>query len=143
MSLYNMLMGFNPACVLIMPMLGRKQEEYPRFRDCFITEENNIAIYTRVGGGNRNCGYGEEELYEDENFLTTYDDDYDCTYATYEFKVPEKWRADFDLIVGGKQNEVSKEYVDYVKEFYPKLAEQGVIDKAFRIDHPAEKGGVE
>lgn len=141
MSLYNMLMGFNPACVLIMPMLSRKQEEYPRFRDCFVTEENNIAIYTRVGGGNRDCGYGEEELYKDENFLTTYDDDYDCTYATYEFKVPEKWKADFDLIVGGKQNEVSKEYVDYVKEFYPKLAEQGVIDKIFGIDHPTEKGG--
>ena len=85
----NMIMGFNPACVLIMPMLGRKQEEYPRFRDCFVTEENNIAIYTRVGGGNRGCGYGEEELYKDENFLTTYDDDYDCTYATYEFKVPK------------------------------------------------------
>ena len=143
MSLYNMLMGFNPACVLIMPMLGRKQEEYPRFRDCFVTEENNIAIYTRVGGGNRCCGYGEEELYKDENFLTTQDDDYDCTYATYEFKVPEKWKADFDLIVGGKQNEVSKEYVDYVKEFYPKLAEQGVIDKAFRIDHSTEKGGAQ
>lgn len=142
MSLYNMIMGFNPACVLIMPMLGRKQEEYPRFRDCFVTEENNIAIYTRVGGGNRNCGYGEEELYKDKNFLTTYDDDFDCTYATYEFKVPKKWRADFDLIVGGKQNEVSKEYVDYVKKFYPKLAEQGVIDKIFGIDHPTEKGGV-
>lgn len=141
MSLYNMLMGFNPACVLIMPMLGRKQEEYPRFRDCFITEENNIAIYTRVGGGNRNCGYGEEELYEDENFLTTYDDDYDCTYATYEFKVPEKWRADFDLIVGGKQNEVSKEYVNYVKKFYPELDEQGVIDKIFGVDRPTEKDG--
>ena len=27
MSFYNILMGFNPACVLIMPMLGRKQEE--------------------------------------------------------------------------------------------------------------------
>ena len=141
MSFYKMLMGFNPACVLIIPMLGRKQEEYPRFRDCFVTEENNIAIYTRVGGGNRDCGYGEEELYKDENFLTTYDDDYDPTYATYEFKVPEKWKADFDLIVGGKQNEVSKEYVDYVKEFYPKLAEQGVIDKVLGIDNQTEKGG--
>lgn len=131
MSLYNMLMGFNPACVLIMPMLGRKQEEYPRFRDCFVTEENNIAIYTRVGGGNRGCGFGEEELYVDENFLETYDDDFDCTYATYVFKVPEKWKGDFDLIVNGKLQEVSKEYVNYVKEFYPKLAEKGIIDMIF------------
>lgn len=131
MSLYNMMMGFNPACVVIMPMLGRKQEEWPRFRDCFITDEKNIAIYTRVGGGNRNCGYGEEELYKDENFLATYDDEYDNTYATYEFKVPGKWKADFDLIIEGKSSEVSQEYINHVKKFYPKLAAEGVIDKIF------------
>lgn len=132
MSLYNMINGFNPACLLIMPMLGRKQEEWPRFRDCFVTDEGNIAIYTRVGGGNRGCGYGEEELYKDPNFITTYDDDYDCTYATYEFRVPEKWKADFDLIVSGKFSDVSDEYVSYLKEFYPILAEKGVINKIFR-----------
>jgi hypothetical protein len=126
-----MLMGFNPACVAIMPMLGRKQNEYPRFRDCYVTDEGNIAIYTRVGGGNRDCGYGEEELYKDENFITTYDDEYDNTYGTYEFRVPEKWKADFNKIINGKSNEVSKEYIDYVKAFYPKLTEEGVIDKIF------------
>ena len=131
MSLYNMLMGFNPACVVIMPMLGRKQEEWPRFRDCFVTEEGNIAIYTRVGGGNRNCGYGEENLYYDEHFIKTYDDEYDTTYGTYEFKVPEKWKADFDKIIDGRADEVSDEYLTYVKEFYPKLAAEGVIDKIF------------
>ena len=129
MSLYNMINGFNPACVLIMPMLGRKQDEYPRFRDCFVTEEKNIAIYTRVGGGNRNCGYGEEELYKDENFLTTYDDEYDSTYATYEFKVPEKWKADFDKILCGDFASVSVEYIEYLKQFYPKFVEQGLFEK--------------
>ena len=131
MSLYNMVNGFNPACVLIMPMLGRTQDEYPRFRDCFVTEEKNIAIYTRVGGGNRNCGYGEEELYKDENFLTTYDDEYDSTYATYEFKVPEKWKDDFSKILCGDFASVSVEYIEYLKQFYPKLAEQGVFEKIF------------
>lgn len=131
MSLYNMMMGFNPACVAIMPMLGRKQDEYPRFRDCFVTDKGNIAIYTRVGGGNRDCGYGEEELYKDENFITTYDDEYDNTYGTYEFKVPEKWKPDFDLILAGESNKVSEGYINYVKEFYPKLATEGIIDKIF------------
>ena len=132
MSLYNMINGFNPACLLIMPMLGRKQDEYPRFRDCFVTKDNNIAIYTRVGGGNRGCGYGEEELYKDPNFLTTYDDDFDCTYATYEFKVPDEWKSDFDLIVLGKFSEVSEKYVQYLREFYPKLAQESVIDNIFK-----------
>lgn len=131
MSLYNMMNGYNPSCLLFLPMLGRKPEEYPRFRDCFLTEEMNIAVYTRVGGNNRGCGYGEEELYKDEHFLETYDDDFDCTYATYEFSVPEKWRNDFDLIVSGKFKEVSQEYISTIKEMYPHLAEEGVIDKIF------------
>lgn len=132
MSLYNLLNGYNPACILIMPMLGKKEEEYPRFRNCFVTEEGNIAIYTRVGGGNRNCGYGEENLYDDENFLETYDDDSDSTYGIYEFKVPDKWKDDFEKIMHSRMLDVSREYVDCVKEFYPKLAEKGVIDKIFR-----------
>ena len=134
MSLYNMVNGFNPACVFIMPMLGRKQAEWPRFRDCWVTEEGNIAIYTRVGGGNRNCGYGEEQLYEDPNFLDTYDDEYDTTYATYEFKVPEKWKADFDLIIKGEIKKVSEEYKAYLKEFFPKLTEEGFFDRCFNSE---------
>lgn len=134
MSLYNMMNGFNPACLIFMPMLGRKQEEYPRFRDCFISEdEKHIIIYTRVGGGNRNCGYGEEDLYKDPNFVKTWDDDYDSTYGYYEFSVPEKWKKDFDAIMkDGDPTKASDEYVAYVKEFYPKVAEAGVIDKIFR-----------
>jgi len=130
MSLYNAMFGFNPACVLIMPMLGRKDTEYPRFRNCFVdADKKHILIYTRAGGGNRGCGFGEEQLYEDENFVTTYDDDFDNTYATYEFKVPSKWEKDFDLIIAGKLSEVSDEYVDFVKSFYPKLTDK--IDELF------------
>lgn len=137
MSLYNALFGFNPACIFFMPMLGRKQEEWPRFRDCHITDENNIAIYTRVGGNNRGCGYGEEKLYEDENFIRTYDDDFDNTYATYEFKVPEKWRDDFEKLIAGKMSEVSDEYVSMLESFFPKMAADGKIREILR---PEEKG---
>ena len=138
MSLYNMLMGFNPACVILMPMLGRKAEEYPRFRGCFL-EDDKIAIYTRVGGGNRGCGFGEEELYEDPNYVDTYDDDFDNTYATYLFNVPNKWKVDFDYICNENFDLVSDEYVECVKEFYPKLAKEGLIDKIFRRSERAER----
>lgn len=131
MSLYNMINGFNPACVIIMPMLGRTQDEYPRFRDCFV-DDGKIAIYTRVGGNNRGCGYGEEELYKDPNFVETYDDVFDNTYATYLFNVPEKWKADFDKIMDGKIGDVSDEYYQCVTEFYPGLAKKGIIKKIFR-----------
>lgn len=131
MSLYNMINGYNPACLLILPMLGRKQEDYPRFRDCYVTDENNIAIYTKVGGENRNCGFGEEVLYDDENFIKTYDDEFDETYATYEFKVPDRWKNDFDKILNSKMSDVSNEYIKYLKNFYPKLVSKGIIDRLF------------
>ena len=70
--------------------------------------------------------------------MRDYDDDFDSTYATYEFKVPDKWKSDFDKIIDGKMSEVSKEYVSYLKEFYPKLAEQGVFDKFFSNEVNAE-----
>ena len=132
MNLYNMLNGFNPACLFFMPMLGRKQDEYPRFRDCFLSEDDErIVIFTRVGGNNRNCGFGEEELYNDPNFVKTYDDEEDSTYGYYEFNVPEKWKEDFKKIINGDRIGVSDEYVTYVKEFYPLLAEKGIVDKIF------------
>ena len=124
-------MGYNPACIMILPMLGRHTNEYPRFRDCFV-EDGNIAIYTRVGGGNRNCGYGEEELYDDPNFISTYDDDFDTTYATYLFKVPDEWKEDFHKIINGRVEEISDKYYNYVSEFFPDLAKEGVIAEMFK-----------
>ena len=133
MSLYNLVNGFNPACILLLPMLGKKQDEYPRFRDCYLSDDKKrIIIYTRVGGGNRNCGYGEDELYADPNFVKTYDDEYDSTYGYYEFNVPSQWKDDFDKICNGKITEVSDEYFNYVSEFYPVLAEKGVLKQLFR-----------
>ena len=56
-----MINGVNPATFLFLPMLGKHPDEYPRFRDCFISEdETQKIVFTRVGGGNRNCGFGEE-----------------------------------------------------------------------------------
>lgn len=138
MSMYNLVNGFNPACIWIMPMLGRKQEEYPRFRDCFV-ENGNIAIYTRVGGNNRNSGFGEEELYSDPNFIDTYNDEFDTTYATYLFRVPEKWKADFDKIMDGNISEVSMEYQNYLREFFPILNEKGLFDKVFKKDEEGDE----
>lgn len=132
MSLYNMIMGFNPACVFLLPMLGRKQNEYPRFRDCFLSDDgNHIEIYTRVGGNNRGCNYGEEELYKDPNFVETYDDDYDSTYGYYVFNPPERWKNDFEKIKSQDFENVSDDYIQHVKEFFPKLSENGTIDKLF------------
>ena len=134
MSLYNLINGISPACILVLPMLEKHPQDYPRFRDCFITEDHNIAIYTRVGGGNRNCGFGEEELYKNKNFIRTYDDTYDSTYGTYEFKVPEKWKADFNALIENRLEELSNEYIEYLKKFWSEDSNaQNVIDKINRF----------
>lgn len=122
MSLYNSIMGVNPATFLILPMLGRHPDEYPRFRDCFVNEEKQIVVFTRVGGGNRGEGFGEEKLYKDPNFVKTYDDDFDCTYGYYIFNVPNEWKEDFDHIM--KKEKFSQSYIEQMIKVFPKLEEK-------------------
>ena len=128
MSLYNMIHGYNPACIIFLPMLGRQYHEYPRFRDCFLSDdEKHILVYTRVGGGNRECGYGEEELYKDPHFVRTWDYEEDQTYGYYEFSVPDRWKADFEAIVENGVKAMSAEYLKYLLEFHkdkPNIIEQ-------------------
>lgn len=130
-----MINGVNPTTFFILPMLGKHPETYPRFRDCFTSDEehpeydDHIHVYTRVGGGNRGCDFGEEELYEHPNFVSTFDDTFDCTYATYVFSIPEQFKSDYDLIKKGKIKEISKEYKDQLYSIFPKL--KGKFDEIF------------
>lgn len=129
MSMYNLVNGVNPLTLFLIPMLGDIHPEgYPRFRDCFMDtgedepkfDQDIIVVYTRVGGGNRgNCG--EEWLYRHENFLKTYDDDFDNTYGSYVFSVPEKWRADYALLKEGNINGISQALKDQVDKVFPKM----------------------
>ena len=146
MSLYNMLNGVNPATLHILPMLGKHPDEYPRFRDCFVGQLNNdeneidqfgipkkkieinkderqISIYTRVGGGNRE-GYIKEieQLRKMPGYVTDYDDDFDNTYATFVFKIPEKWHKDYDRILEDKP--ISQEYKNQIIKVFPKLKKE-------------------
>jgi hypothetical protein len=149
MSLYNAIYGVNPATFFLLPMLGKRPDEYPRFRDCFIgglenTDENDqfgipkkktthekvISIYTRVGGGNRETYENEiEELRKMPNYIKDYDDDFDSTFATFVFSIPEKWKTDFEKLTGGKAKEISDDYKQELKRVFPKLAEK--VDSMF------------
>jgi hypothetical protein len=139
MSLYNVMNGVNPSTFFILPMLGEKHpDSYPRFRDCFVVLKEDgkkeIHLLTRVGGNNRNQGYGEEELQKHPNFLYDSDVEEDNTYATYVFSVPKEWKKDFEKIVDGKLNEVSLKYQERLKKVFPKLNEK--FDNIFKqIDH--------
>lgn len=123
MSLYNIINKVNPAVFILLPMLGKHPDEYPRFRDCFIGEDkNSIIVFTRVGGNNRNCGFNEEELYKHPNFIKTYDDDYDNTYGYYVFSIPNEWINDFTAILNGEL--WSEQYHNQMCNVFPKLKDK-------------------
>lgn len=131
MNLYNIINGVNQATFFILPMLGEKHpEHYPRFRNCFV-DGDEIHVYTRVGGNNRNCGLGEEELQQHINYLYDKDDDFDNTYATYVFSVPDEWKKDFKKIKSGKLKEISQAYKDRLYKVFPKLKD--TFDKLFEV----------
>ena len=120
MSLYQMMHGVNPAAFFILPMLDKHPDEYPRFRDCFV-KDKNIQVLTRTGGGNREEYFEANEDMKTEHYITDYDNPEDCTYAYWEFKVPEQWQADFDLIITDRLSQVSRAYVAQLKKVFPKL----------------------
>lgn len=131
--MYHMMNGLNQATWFLIPMLGEKHpDEYPRFRDCFIDtgddepkyEEDIIVVYTRVGGGNRGCDYGEEELMEHPNFIETFDDDFDNTYGNYIFSVPEEFKEDYKKLKEGDLENLSELLQQRCRKVFPKLEEK-------------------
>ena len=105
-----MLCGVNTDYKAILAALGLTVENVPRFRDAYLTElhgEKVIAVYTRMGGGNRgHWEYTDPDSEEGENcecpgclatsvlaghplYISDVDDDFDYTFATYFFKIPE------------------------------------------------------
>lgn len=154
MSLYNLVSGFNLASFLILPMLGKHPDSYPRFRDCFTQrrgftlkdglpimspegqqqeEAPYIYLLTRVGGGNREDYKGAiARLRAMPEYVHDFDDDFDSTYATFLFNVPSRWLADFIAITQGNLKSVSAEYRDEIKRVFPKLADK--VDGMFEIE---------
>lgn len=130
MSMYNKMNGVSQLTFFVLPMLGKHPDEYPRFRDFFLKDgehpkyDNYLHVYTRVGGCNRGCGFGEEELMKHPNFVTTFDDSYDSTYGTYIFSVPDEWKEDYEKITTGKILEISDAYKNQIYKVFPKLEEK-------------------
>lgn len=106
MSMYSLVFGQNPFADFILGTLNLKREDVGRFRDAFVSE-GKIAVYTRNGGGNRDhweYSYKEQEgegcpcpgciityrLPKHPMYLSNQDDDFDCTYATIFFKLPDE-----------------------------------------------------
>ena len=111
MSLYNMMFGNNPLAALTLEALQLTPGDIPRFRDAYFDADlDQLVIYTRTGGGNRefygfrNHGYdkGEyegpfnEDLEAHSEYVRDEDDDFDETYAYFYFNIPESFKPIFE-----------------------------------------------
>ena len=137
MSFYNMINGYNPSVTLIFPMLDRKYQDFQRFRNCF-AEDDQIIVYTRMGGDNGKCWEDRKKKFYDKSFLQdtcdcdacelwrmlrkhptfrcSVQDSNDCTYCSFHFDVPEKWKADYDNILNCEFDKSSKDYLDQIEK---------------------------
>lgn len=92
MSLYNLVCGNNPLYYLWIVMAGVRFESIPRFRDCYLTVENEkplLVLYTRSGGGNREWLAKENTgLRSLPNYVRDHDCDYDGTFAHWYYSMP-------------------------------------------------------
>lgn len=108
MSLYNLIVGNNGQYDRGQILLAILDNPNPgRFRDAWVERgedgEPVIAIYTRNGGGNRECYCGDDEpgtctgcvgeaFAAHPLHIRNADDDFDRTYATYYFAAPAEHR---------------------------------------------------
>ena len=96
MSFYNALMGENGLADVLLAIIKLPKDQIPRYRDCYLSEDGkHVVVYTRTGGGNRE-GFMEENatLAKHALFSGDYDDDFDCTFAYWNFSIPEEFKQD-------------------------------------------------
>lgn len=82
---------YGPALLL---MLGLGEKDFGRFRDAYLSPDGEqIIVYTRNGGGNREY-YQDvfDTLSKHPNYLRDEDDDFDETYASIYFSVPDEFK---------------------------------------------------
>lgn len=102
MSLYNMLMGVNPFTPILKGILGftRLEDDLYRFRDIYPNEDGDqVTVFTRIGGPNRKT-HKEIIAYLRSHpwYEQDYDDEYDDTFASFVFVVPETSQEDIKEI---------------------------------------------
>lgn len=93
MSLYNQLFGENEDAMALLGMLSLTRNDFQRYRDVYLNKEGNkIIVLTRLGGNN--AKYYRQvymNMRRHKYYIKDYDDEFDNTYAYFEFKVPKEY----------------------------------------------------
>jgi hypothetical protein len=135
MSMYNAIFGLNSAAPFILAMLGKTQGDFGRFRDAYFNEERNIVIYTRCGGGNRD-DYQQvfDEMSTHPYFIRDFDEDFDSTYASFEFKVPDQFKEQVDKLFDKSDNKApADKWKDLFEAMDKKKMDDPIVQHAMEV----------
>jgi hypothetical protein len=117
-GLYGQFFGMNQYAIAILEALGLKPDDFFRFRDACVAQ-GEIAVYTRLGGGNRRDYTAVfEAMRHHPNYMRDEDDTFDSTYCTFYFSLPDQYRnilSKFDIGEKWDPSRRWKEKVDAVK----------------------------
>lgn len=113
-TLYRNVFGENRIADVLLAALGLVRDDFGRYRDAFISE-GRIAVYTRIGGGNR-------EAYEPyfgilqahPQYAENRDDDFDSTYCTFFFTFPPEHAAELQKLDRGEKFDPSARWKDAI-----------------------------
>jgi len=107
MSMYNIIFGTHAEADVLLAIIGRTREDFGRFRDAYVAEEGGepvIAVYTRNGGGNRDCWceydpkYGTARCKHHEQ-----QEEVDETVTLTPEEIEAKGYEPINVFVGGKR----------------------------------------
>ncbi len=164
MGLYNMLHGVNPVSLILLRALDLRHHKlnpdgvWPtgRFRDIHLSGEGDkLILFTRNGGGNRDCWEEEEckdasspvfhgpgclvyvnwKLTTHPLYVRGYDDDFDYTYASFEFRVPAGLDHLLDRILeaqGGAPRSFQERFLEVMDEIKSMSREELEQDPRFK-----------
>lgn len=100
MSLYNQLFGENEDAMALLGMLNLTRNDFQRYRDIWLNKNGTIiTVLARIGGNNRK-DYRQvfTNIRKNKCFIKDFDDNFDDTYAYFQFKVPEKYKYTCEMI---------------------------------------------
>jgi len=91
--MYEMVCDINPDAGRVLNLIGLDPTfliEECRLRDVYLSKDKTkVVIFTRIGGGNRESYSASiKRLKNFKGYIRDYDDDFDNTYASFEYQIP-------------------------------------------------------
>ena len=141
--MYEMVCTINPDAGKVLNLIEIDPTfliEECRLRDAYLSKDKTkVVIFTRIGGGNRS--YHTPAITKLRNFkgyVTDYDDDFDNTYAYFEYQIPQEklpmvvaFLASSDTTTGGEKIKAS---LKQLEENPDKFLDEHPAFKAFMDD---------